>query len=167
LHGVAYSPGTSFNGAFSSATQFPEAITIAAAFDDGAIELVGTIVGVEARAFGNNNHSGLDFWTPNINPYKDPRWGRGHETPGEDPLVSSRYVKAFVTGMQGNASTHRVLPTCKHFAGYDLEASRYSFDAQISLQDLAKYYLPPFQACTRDAKVASVMCSYNSVNGEP
>jgi xylan 1,4-beta-xylosidase len=140
---------------------------MAAAFDDAAIFQVGRAIGIEARAFGNNGHAALDFWTPNINPYKDPRWGRGHETPGEDPLMSSRYVKAFISGMQGNASTLRVLPTCKHYAGYDEEATRYSFNAEISIQDLAEYYLPPFQACTRDAKAASVMCSYNSVNGQP
>ncbi|KAE9378865.1 glycoside hydrolase family 3 protein [Stipitochalara longipes BDJ] len=112
-----------------------------------ALHGVGTVIGIEARAFGNNGHAALDFWTPNINPYKDPRWGRGHGTPGEDSL--------------------RVLPTCKHYAGYDEEATRYSFNAQISIQDLAEYYFPSFQACTRDAKAASVMCSYNAVNGVP
>jgi xylan 1,4-beta-xylosidase len=115
----------------------------------------------------------LDFWTPNVNPFRDPRWSRGHETPGEDAFRNGRYAAAFVHGMEGNgwASTKKVIATCKHFAAYDLEntgsTTRFNFDAKVTLQDLVEYYLPPFQQCARDAHVGSVMCSYNAVNGVP
>ncbi len=171
LHGVAHNRGITWGGAFSAATQFPQAITSAAAFDDDLIEQIGTTIGTEARAFANSGRAHLDFWTPNVNPFRDPRWGRGHETPGEDAFRNMRFADAFVRGMQGNASTHRVLATCKHFAAYDLEnagsATRFNFYAKVTLQDLAEYYLPPFQQCARDAKVGSIMCSYNAVNGVP
>ena len=165
------------SGSFSAATQFPQAITAAAAFDDALIEAVGAAIGTEARAFANAGRAHLDFWTPNVNPFRDPRWGRGHETPGEDALRARRFAGAFVRGMQGDGGPggrggHRVVATCKHYAGYDLEGggsgtTRFNFDAKISMQDLAEYYLPPFQECARDAKVGSIMCSYNAVNGVP
>ena len=114
--------------------------------------------------FANAGRAHLDFWTPNVNPFRDPRWGRGHETPGEDALRNSRFAAAFVRGMQGNSSTLRVVATCKHYAAYDLEAAgggttRFNFDAKVSMQDLAEYYLPPFRACARDAKVGSISMS--------
>jgi xylan 1,4-beta-xylosidase len=145
---------------------------VAAAFDDALVEAVGTAIGTEARAFANAGRAHLDFWTPNVNPFRDPRWGRGHETPGEDALRCARFAGAFVRGMQGNASTLRVVATCKHFAAYDLEAAgggttRFNFNAKVSTQELAEYYLPPFRECARDARAGSVMCSYNAVNGVP
>ncbi|KAL1873614.1 hypothetical protein VTK73DRAFT_801 [Phialemonium thermophilum] len=171
LHGVAHNRGNTWGGTFNAATQFPQAITTGAAFDDELIEQIGAAIGAECRAWANNGRSHLDFWTPNINPFRDPRWGRGHETPGEDALRNRKYAEAYVRGMQGNASTHRVIATCKHFAAYDLEGAgsttRFNFDAKVSTQDLAEYYLPPFQGCARDAKAGSVMCSYNAVNGVP
>ena len=171
LHGVAHNRGNTWSGAFNAATQFPQAITSAAAFDDDLIEQIGTAISTEARAWANNGHSHLDFWTPNINPFRDPRWGRGHETPGEDAFRNRKYGEAYVRGMQGNQSTHRVIATCKHYAAYDLEVTggttRFNFDAKVSMQDLAEYYLPPFEGCARDAKAASIMCSYNAVNGVP
>jgi beta-D-xylosidase 4 len=113
----------------------------------------------------------LDFWTPNVNPFRDPRWGRGHETPGEDAFRNKKWAEAFIRGMQGTGPTHRVVATCKHYAAYDLENSgsttRFNFDAKVSTQDLAEYYLPPFQQCARDSKVGSIMCAYNAVNGVP
>ncbi|KAK3937745.1 glycoside hydrolase [Diplogelasinospora grovesii] len=174
LHGVAHNRGITWanSGSFSAATQFPQAITSGAAFDDGLVEQMATVIGTEARAFVNAGRAHLDFWTPNINPFRDPRWGRGHETPGEDALRNKKFGEAFVRGMQGNdPKTRRVIATCKHFAAYDLErggsATRFNFDAKVSIQDLAEYYLPPFQGCARDAKARSVMCSYNAVNGVP
>ena len=132
---------------------------------------MATIIGTEARAFANAGRSHLDFWTPDVNPFRDPRWGRGHETPGEDAFLNKRWAAAFVKGMQGPGPTHRVIATCKHFAAYDLERSgsttRFNFDARVSTQDLVEYYLPPFQQCARDSKVGSIMCSYNAVNGVP
>lgn len=144
---------------------------MSAAFDDELIYLVADAVSTEARAFSNAGHAGLDYWTPNINPYKDPRWGRGSETPGEDPFRIKGYVKALIDGLQGTGNTTKVIATCKHYAAYDLERwhgiTRYEFDAVVTMQDLAEYYLPPFQQCARDSKVKSIMCSYNSVNGTP
>lgn len=167
LHGVAGSPGVVFNTTgypFSYATSFANAITLGAAFDDDLVYEVATAISTEARAFANYGFGGLDYWTPNINPYKDPRWGRGAETPGEDPLRIKGYVKAMVAGLEGNETVRKVIATCKHFAAYDLERwhglTRYEFDAIVSLQDLSEYYLPPFQQCARDSKVGSIMCRY-------
>lgn len=168
---MAHNRGITWGGQFSAATQFPQAITSAAAFDDALIERIGIIISTEARAFANNGRAYLDFWTPNVNPFRDPRWGRGHETPGEDAFRNKKWAEAFVRGMQGTGPTHRVIATCKHFAAYDLENSgsttRFNFNAKVSTQDLAEYYLPPFQQCARDSKVGSIMCSYNAVNGVP
>ncbi|KAI1659770.1 glycoside hydrolase family 3 protein [Daldinia decipiens] len=174
LHGVASSPGVTFSdsGNFSYATSFPQPILMGAAFDDELIEAVATVVSTEARAFNNFNRSGLDYWTPNINPYRDPRWGRGQETPGEDPYHLSSYVTALIKGLQGgeDPDTLKVIATCKHFSAYDIEDwlgnERYEFDAIIGPQELAEYYMPPFEACAR-ANVGSIMCSYNALNGVP
>ncbi|KAH7911484.1 glycoside hydrolase family 3 protein [Hygrophoropsis aurantiaca] len=176
LHGVADSPGVNFStsGPFSYATSFPQPIIMGAAFDDELIKSVGAIVGTEGRAFNNYGRAGLDFWTPNINPFKDPRWGRGQETPGEDPYHLAQYVYNLVIGLQGGLDPEpyfQVVSTCKHFAGYDLEDwdgnYRYGFNAVITTQDLSEFYLPSFQSCYRDAKVGAAMCSYNAVNGVP
>ena len=175
-HGVALSPGVTFadSGNFSSATSFPSPITIGAGFNDDLVEAVASVISTEARAFNNAGRSGLDYFTPNINPFKDPRWGRGQETPGEDPFHISRYVLRLISGLQGGLNPEpfrKVAADCKHFAAYDLDnwegITRDGFNAIISQQDLVEYYLPPFQSCVRDANVASVMCSYNEVNGVP
>ncbi|KAL1744725.1 glycoside hydrolase family 3 protein [Schizophyllum fasciatum] len=176
LHGVAASPGVAFTAPgqeFSSATSFPMPINMGAAFDDDLMLAVGNVTSTEARAFNNAGRAGLDYWTPNINPFKDPRWGRGAETPGEDPLHASRYVRALVEGLQGGIDPPalKVAADCKHWAAYDLEdwggVERYAFDAAVAPRDLAEYYAPPFRSCVRDARAASVMCSYNAVNGVP
>ncbi|KDR83517.1 hypothetical protein GALMADRAFT_649372 [Galerina marginata CBS 339.88] len=176
LHGVAGSPGVTFaaSGNFSFATSFPQPILLGAAFDDDLIKEVAITVSTEARAFNNAGRAGLDFFTPNINPFKDPRWGRGQETPGEDPFHISQYVFNLIQGLQGGIDPKpyfKVIADCKHFAAYDLENwegnNRMAFNAVVTQQDLSEFYLPPFQSCVRDAKVASVMCSYNSVNGIP
>ncbi|KAF8452797.1 glycoside hydrolase family 3 protein [Boletus edulis BED1] len=176
LHGVGYSPGVYFSasGEFSSSTSFPQPILMGAAFDDQLINSVAGIIGMEARALNNFGHAGLDFFTPNINPFKDPRWGRGQETPGEDTLHLSNYMYNLVVGLQGGLDPspyYQVVATCKHFAGYDLENWEenlcFKFNAVIATQDLSEYYLPPFQTCLRDAKAGAAMCSYNGVNGIP
>ncbi|KAG6901879.1 hypothetical protein C0995_007003 [Termitomyces sp. Mi166 len=176
LHGVAWSPGVTFaaSGNFSSATSFPQPITLGSAFDDPLVKAVAEVISTEARAFSNFGRAGLNYFTPNINPFKDPRWGRGQETPGEDPHHISQYVLRLIDGIQGGIDPKPYFKTvadCKHYAAYDLEdwggIDRFSFDAQVSNQDLSEYYLPPFQSCVRDAKAGSVMCSYNSVNGVP
>ncbi|KAK5136092.1 hypothetical protein LTR08_004142 [Meristemomyces frigidus] len=182
LHGVANSPGVNFSnsGAFSYATSFPVPLLFSAAFDDKLVLDIATVISTEARAFSNAERTGLDFFTPNINPYKDPRWGRGLETPGEDPLRIQNYVKQLLIGLEDtddgafNVTAKpfkKMIATCKHFAAYDMEDwngdVRYGFDAFMTSQDLAEYYLPPFQTCARDQNVGSVMCSYNAVNGVP
>ncbi|KAI0881476.1 glycoside hydrolase family 3 protein [Annulohypoxylon maeteangense] len=173
LHGVGWSPGVAFapSGEFSHATSFASPILLSAAFDDDLVHAVADAISTEARAYSNSGHAGLDYWTPNINPYKDPRWGRGSETPGEDPFRIKGYVKALIDGLQGKENITKVISTCKHYAAYDLEywggVKRYEFDAIVGMQDLVEYYLPPFQQCARDSKVKSIMCSYNSVNGTP
>ncbi|KEZ41623.1 putative exo-1,4-beta-xylosidase xlnD [Scedosporium apiospermum] len=174
LHGVAYAPGTQFRnvpGPFNSSTSFPMPVLMAAAFDDELIEKVGNVIGIEGRAFGNEGWSGIDYWTPNVNPYKDPRWGRGSETPGEDVLRIKRYAKFMIRGLEGPEEQRRIVATCKHFAANDFEdwngANRHNFNAKITLQDLAEYYMMPFQQCARDSKVGSIMCAYNAVNGVP
>ncbi|GFG15843.1 probable exo-1,4-beta-xylosidase bxlB [Aspergillus lentulus] len=184
LHGLGYSDGVNFGvnfsivtenpvGEFSSATSFAMPLLLAAAFDDEMIYDVADTISTEARAFSNGGRAGLDYWTPNVNPYRDPRWGRGSETPGEDPRRIKGYAAHFLRGLGGNHSsnTRKTLTHCKHYAGYDLETwggySRYGFEANITMQDLVEYYLPPFQQCARDSKVDSIMCSYNMVNGVP
>ncbi|KAI3615447.1 glycoside hydrolase family 3 protein [Moniliophthora roreri] len=176
LHGFGGSPGSIFSssGEFSYSTSFPAPILMAAAFDDELILNVSTIVSTEARAFHNANRSGIDFYSPNVNPFRDPRWGRGQETPGEDPFHVGRYVHQYITGMQGGVNPKpylKVIADCKHWAAYDVENwhgnDRGAFNAIVSTQDLAEYYSPSFQSCVRDAKAASVMCSYNRVNDVP
>lgn len=172
LHGVGNAPAVGFRGVngtdFSYATSFPMPILMAAAFDDALIRKVGEAIGKEARAFGNYGFAGFDFWTPNINPFRDPRWGRGAETPGEDPFHAQSYVANLVPGLQGaNSTDKQIIATCKHFAAYDIETTRTGNDFTIPQQDLADYYLPSFKTCVRDAQAGSVMCSYNSVNGIP
>ncbi|KAL7932835.1 glycoside hydrolase family 3 protein [Trichoderma chlorosporum] len=181
LHGLAgVSPGQGINSTFTqgnvpfnSSTQFPSPIVLGAAFDDQLVHDVASAVSTEAQAFSNHLKAGLDYWSPNINPYRDPRWGRGQETPGEDPYHVAQYAYNYVVGLQGGVgpAKPKVVSTCKHFAGYDIEDSngviRGSYNAIISLQDLAEYYLPSFRACFRDAKAGAVMCSYNAVNGHP
>lgn len=173
LHGVGWSPGVAFSpaGDFSYATSFASPILLSAAFDDDLVHAIADAISTEARAYSNFGHAGLDYWTPNINPYKDPRWGRGSETPGEDPFRIMGYVKALIDGLQGKENITKVISTCKHYAAYDLEnwggVKRYEFDAIVRMQDLVEYYLPPFQQCVRDSKVKSIMCSYNAVNGTP
>lgn len=173
LHGLAGSVGVQFQSplgaSYSAATSFPMPITLGAAFDDSLVQDVATIISTEARAFSNAGFAGLDFWTPNINPFRDPRWGRGMETPGEDAFHIQRYVYNLITGFEGgiNAEYKRTLATCKHFAAYDIENGRTANDLRPTAQDMADYYLPMFQTCVRDAKVTSVMCAYNSVYGIP
>jgi xylan 1,4-beta-xylosidase len=164
LHGVAGSPGVTFyqpNGsAFSYATSFPMPILMASAFDDALIGKVAAVVGKEARAFANYGNAGRDFWTPNINPFRDPRWGRGLEVPSEDSYHTQSYVKSLIPGLQGGTSDPKhkqIIATCKHYAAYDIEAGRYGNNYNPPQQDKSDYYLPPFKTCVRDVDVGSIM----------
>jgi beta-D-xylosidase 4 len=137
-------------------------ILTAAAFDSDLVHAVADVISTELRAYANAGRAGLDVWTPNVNPFRDPRWGRGSEVAGEDPFLVSSYAGAFVEGLQGNDPTRpKAIATCKHFAAYDLEdwhnVSRFNFDAIVGTQDLAEYYMPSFEACARDAKAGSIM----------
>ncbi|XP_062197312.1 probable beta-D-xylosidase 7 [Phragmites australis] len=182
LHGVAISGrGIHLNqGAVRSATSFPQVLLTAAAFNDNLWFRIGQATGKEARALYNIGQAeGLTMWSPNVNIFRDPRWGRGQETPGEDPAVASRYAAAFVRGLQGSNNNSKgaappVLQTsacCKHATAYDLEdwkgVSRYSFAAKVTAQDLADTFNPPFRSCVVDGKASCVMCAYTSVNGVP
>jgi beta-glucosidase len=168
LHGVA-NAGT--------ATVFPEPIGLAATFDSPLIHDMAIVIGTEARAKHNQAvragrrdiMEGLDFWSPNINIFRDPRWGRGQETYGEDPFLTARMGVAFVTGLQGDDPKYfRVISTPKHFAVHSgPEPSRHSIDVQVSRHDMEDTYLPAFRAAVVEGKAESVMCAYNRVNGEP
>ncbi|CAA0829380.1 Beta-D-xylosidase 1 [Striga hermonthica] len=121
----------------------------------------------------NGGQAGLTFWSPNVNIFRDPRWGRGQETPGEDPWLTSQYAVSYVRGLQGNDTKNKlkVAACCKHFTAYDLDSwnrvKRYYFNAVVTEQDLEETYNVPFKTCVIEGKVASVMCSYNQVNGKP
>jgi len=167
LHGVAT------NGT----TEFPEPIGLAATFDTDAIHRMAIVIGTEGRikhvqavrAGHSNIFEGLDFWAPNINIFRDPRWGRGQETYGEDPFLTARMGVAFVTGMQGeDPKYYRVISTPKHYAVHSgPESTRHTADVKISKHDELDTYLPAFRATVTEAKAGSVMCAYNSINGQP
>ncbi|DBA66929.1 TPA: hypothetical protein ACH3X2_002045 [Trebouxia sp. C0005] len=161
-----------------AATFFPQPIGLAATWDTDFMEAVAGIISEEMRAINNEQfkldktHRGLNCFGPNINIFRDPRWGRGSETYGEDPHLTSRMGVSFVKGIQGGDKTYiKVGATCKHFAAYSLENadgySRLSFNASVSHRDAADTYLPAFEACVTEGHAQSVMCSYNAVNGFP
>ncbi|CAA2997226.1 beta-D-xylosidase 1-like [Olea europaea var. sylvestris] len=174
LHGVSDTgPGVKFGGQFPGATSFPQVILTAASFNASLWEEIGKVVSDEARAMYNGGVAGLTYWSPNVNIFRDPRWGRGQETPGEDPALASRYATSYVRGLQGTGPGNRlkVAACCKHYTAYDLDiwngVDRFHFDARVSKQDLEDTYNVPFKACVMEGRVASVMCSYNEVNGKP
>ncbi|KAI3978166.1 hypothetical protein MKX01_012997 [Papaver californicum] len=178
LHGVANSWGVSFNSTVPGATSFPAVILSAASFNSTLWYEMGSLVFTEARAMYNVCLAGLTYWSPNVNVFRDPRWGRGQETPGEDPFVASKYGVNYVRGLQeisanGNVTSNalNVSSCCKHCTAYDLDnwkgVHRYHFDAKVALQDMEDTYQPPFKSCVIEGHVSSVMCSYNTVNGIP
>jgi beta-glucosidase len=168
LHGIARS---------GYATVFPQAIGLAATWDTELIHRVADTISTETRAKYNeaqrtNNHSiyyGLTLWSPNINIVRDPRWGRGQETYGEDPFLTGQIGSAFVHGLQGDDPRYlKVVSTAKHFAVHSgPESDRHAFDAVVSAHDLEDTYLPAFRTLIVDAKADSVMCAYNSIDGSP
>src|SRR2546430_13713757 len=168
LHGVARS---------GNATVFPQAIGLAATWDTDLIHRVADVISTEARAKYNDaiqhgntgRYYGLTFWSPNINIFRDPRWGRGQETYGEDPYLTSRIGVAFVTGLQGDDPNYlKSVSTPKHFAVHSgPEVLRHRFNVPVSPHDLADTYTPAFRATVVEGKADSVMCAYNAVRGEP
>lgn len=168
LHGVARA---------GVATVFPQAIGLAAIFDEDFIEQIADAISTEGRAKFNMQkgfedrdiYKGLTFWSPNVNIFRDPRWGRGHETFGEDPYLSSRLGVRFVAGLQGHDDEVLKSAACaKHYAVHSgPESLRHSFDARASEQDMRETYLPAFKACVQEGKVEAVMGAYNRTNGKP
>lgn len=168
LHGVARA---------GVATVFPQAIGLGATFDEDLIEEIGDAISTEGRAKFNMQskfedrdiYKGLTFWAPNVNIFRDPRWGRGHETYGEDPYLTSRLGVRFVEGIQGHDEKYLKAAACaKHFAVHSgPEELRHEFDAISTKQDMYETYLPAFKACVQEAKVETVMGAYNRTNGEP
>ena len=167
LHGVARA---------GTATVFPQAIGLAAIFDDEFLKKIADVIATEARAKYNEQskngdrdiYKGITMWSPNVNIFRDPRWGRGHETYGEDPYLTSRLGVAFIEGLQGDGPYLKTAACAKHFAVHSgPEAIRHSFDAKASKKDMEETYLPAFKAAVEEAHVASVMGAYNRTNGEP
>ena len=169
LHGVARA---------GTATVFPQAIGMAAMFDETLLHQIADVISTEFRAKyvervhpdGSTDwYRGLTVWSPNINIFRDPRWGRGQETYGEDPYLTSRLGLAFVTGLQGDDPTYlKTVSTPKHFAVHSgPETTRHTVDVIASKHDMEDTYLPAFRATVMDAKAESVMCAYNSLNGQP
>lgn len=167
LHGVARA---------GTATVFPQAIGMAASFNKDLMKQVADVISTEGRAKYNayskegdrDIYKGLTFWSPNVNIFRDPRWGRGHETYGEDPYLTSEMGKAFVNGLQGEGKYLKSAACAKHFAVHSgPEKVRHEFDAKVSQKDLYETYLPAFEALVKEADVEAVMGAYNRTNGEP
>lgn len=167
LHGVARA---------GLATVFPQAIGMAATFDTDLIQQMGVVVSDEARAKHHDAvkrgkrgiYQGLNFWTPNINIFRDPRWGRGMETYGEDPFLTSEIAISYINGLQGNDSKYlKTMATAKHFVVHSgPESTRHSFNAVVDDRDLYDTYLPHFKRTIQEANVQAVMCAYNRLDGE-
>ena len=167
LHGIARA---------GVATVFPQAIGLAASFDPDMLGRIGDAIAIEGRAKYNASsrhhdhgiYKGMNFWAPNINIFRDPRWGRGHETYGEDPYLTSRLGVAFIKGIQGDGPVMKAAACAKHFAVHSgPESLRHEFDAVASKKDMAETYLPAFEAAVKEAHVEAVMGAYNRTNGEP
>lgn len=167
LHGVARA---------GVATSFPQAIGMAATFDPALVEVLGDIASTEGRAKYNEAvkhgdrdiYKGLTFWSPNINIFRDPRWGRGHETYGEDPFLTAEMGIGYVKGLQGNGEHLKAAACAKHFAVHSgPEAQRHQFNAKVSEKDLQETYLAAFERLVKEAHVEAVMGAYNRTNDEP
>ncbi len=166
LHGVARA---------GTATVFPQAIGLGATFDEELLKEVAECISDEGRAKYNEYakhedrdiYKGLTYWSPNLNLFRDPRWGRGHETYGEDPVLIGKLGTAFIKGLQGEGEHMKLAACAKHFAVHSgPESLRHHFDAQTNMQEMWRTYLPAFETCVKDAKVESVMGAYNRTNGE-
>ncbi|MCD7955455.1 MAG: glycoside hydrolase family 3 C-terminal domain-containing protein [Lachnospiraceae bacterium] len=167
LHGVARA---------GQATVFPQAIGLGATFDAALVGEIADVIATEGRAKYNaysargdrDIYKGLTFWSPNVNIFRDPRWGRGHETYGEDPCLTGTLGVAYVKGLQGDGETMKAAACAKHFAVHSgPEAIRHEFDAEASAKDMEETYLVAFQRLVKEANVEAVMGAYNRVNGEP
>ena len=167
LHGVARA---------GTATMFPQPVAMASMFDPEMIRKIGDVVATEARAKYNEAskhgdrdiYKGLTFWSPNINLFRDPRWGRGQETYSEDPYLTAQLGVAYIKGLQGDGKYLKVAACAKHYAVHSgPEAIRHEFDAEVSQKDLWETYLPAFEAAVKEGEVEAVMGAYNRTLGEP
>ena len=167
LHGVARA---------GRATMYPQPVAMASMFDPEMIRKIGDVVATEARAKYNEAskhgdrdiYKGLTFWSPNINLFRDPRWGRGQETYSEDPYLTARLGVAYIKGLQGDGKYLKVAACAKHYAVHSgPEAIRHEFDAEVSQKDLWETYLPAFEAAVKEGEVEAVMGAYNRTLGEP
>ena len=167
LHGVARS---------GTATVFPQAIGLAAMFDRDMLQRIADVISTEARAKYNENqklgdrdiYKGLTLWSPNINIFRDPRWGRGQETYGEDPYLTGELGVAFIKGLQGDGEVLKTAACAKHYVAHSgPEGIRHGFNAKVSDKDLAETYMPAFEKAVKKGKVEAVMGAYNRTNGEP
>ena len=161
LHGVARDTGV--------ATSFPQIIGVASSYNTSLFHLLGTLTGTEARGKNNNMdgklYHGLTMWAPNVNIFRDPRWGRGQETPGEDPMLNGEYATQYIQGLQGDEEQNgylQVSACLKHYAAYSEETGRESFAAQVHSQDMLDTYLPAFEQGVKKGKASGLMCSYNA-----
>jgi beta-glucosidase len=167
LHGV---------GRAGVATVFPQAIGLAATWNPDLMSQIAAVIADEARAKHHEAlrrgireiYTGLTFWSPNVNIFRDPRWGRGQETYGEDPYLTASLGVPFVKGLQGDDPHYlKLVATPKHYAVHSgPESRRHSFDAQVNERDLRETYLPQFEACVKEADAYSIMGAYNRTNGE-
>lgn len=188
LHGVwsaggaAYTNSTTGYTSSGDMTSFPHLGALGCSFNRTLWGSVADAIGTEAVSLRNQNLIGEAvvasmFFSPDVNLFRYPTWGRGQEVPGEDPFLASEFVAVYAAGLQGGPESKykRIVSTCKHMAAYDLEdlrprgynITRFNFDANVTLGDLVQYYLPPFKACAQRAKAGAVMCSYNAVSGVP
>ncbi|XP_060193396.1 probable beta-D-xylosidase 7 isoform X2 [Lycium barbarum] len=183
LHGLSTEgEGVTFNGSITYATQFPQIILTASTFDEHLWYRIAQVyiilLYLEARAVYNAGElKGMTFWAPNVNILRDPRWGRAQETAGEDPMMVGKYAVAYVRGLQGDSFEGGKLKDghlqasacCKHFAAQDLDYwnghHRFTFDAQVTPQDMADSFQPPFKTCVEEGKATSLMCAYSRLNG--
>ena len=172
LHGVVFS-GAAAGQPCSNGTQFPQTILSSASFDRDLIRSLASSIATEQRALNNVGYMGLGILSPQINLVRDPRWGRGQETPGEDPYHIGQFGIAFTQGLERGDDPRytKVMSVGKHYFGYDLEgwgnSTRFSFNAHISIQDIVETMLPPWQAAIQTGGMSGVMCSYTAINGEP
>jgi len=161
---VGGSPGVTFSGTCPNATSFPQVLTTSASYNRTLFRAIGAAISTEARAMNNAGHAGNTFWTPNVNIFRDPRWGRGQETQGEDPALNSAYASTFPRGMQeGEDPRYIKASSClKHYSAYSLEEadgfSRHNFDAVVSEQDLEDTYFPAFRAGVTVGNASGLMC---------
>eukprot|EP01084_Bolivina_argentea_P263558 446125_1 len=173
LHGVLVGCGAIYQNNTGCPTSFPHATLLGATFNRSLWRHIGEAISTEARSFANQGISGLYYWAPDINLFRDPRWGRGQEVPGEDPFLTGQYAAQFIYNFQyGEDSKYlKTVAVCKHYADYDQEGTwgigRTSFNANVTMQDQVDYYWPAWRTTIQVGKTQAIMCAYNAINNVP